>query len=201
MRAKKQGNIDQYDISPKQCSYCGQILPYSKRTHKFCDSKCAGKVTGKKKPSRQTKSKIRAALLGRSTPAKGKQIVPRIWVECKCGIVFEKLKSSSKIWCSLICYGKHASERLLQQYRLGRKPAGGNTKWLAYNEIKVQGTYEFRMCHILDNWVSSGKILTWKYAYRRIPYAGLDGKTHTYIPDFLFGIILEKCFSRQRDML
>jgi hypothetical protein len=61
---------------------------------------------------------------------------------------------------------------------------GGNTKWLDYKDIRVQGTYELRACHILDAWKDSGRIIDWEYTNDRVPYTNVDGKESTYLLDF-----------------
>lgn len=62
--------------------------------------------------------------------------------------------------------------------------AGGTTKWLPYKDIKVQGTYELRMCYILDEMVNLKQISSWGYATDRIKYIDADGAERTYILDF-----------------
>ncbi len=66
--------------------------------------------------------------------------------------------------------------------------SGGTTKWIAYNNIKVQGTYEVRACEILDSFKNEGKIKDWYYSKTRIKYY-YNNEEHTYIIDFT---ILEK---------
>lgn len=62
--------------------------------------------------------------------------------------------------------------------------AGGTTKWFKYRDIKVQGSYELRVCKILDHWKEIGKIKDWYYSKDRIKYKGIDNKSHTYLIDF-----------------
>ena len=64
------------------------------------------------------------------------------------------------------------------------KVTGGTTKWIPYKDIKVQGSYEFRTCFILDDWKNLGKIKKWEYTNDRFKYIGIDGKTHNYLLDF-----------------
>ena len=67
-------------------------------------------------------------------------------------------------------------------YALGViKVHGGKTKWYTYKGIRVQGSYELRVCAILDRWVSDGKIVNWEYTNDRFEYIGTDGKHN---PDF-----------------
>lgn len=64
------------------------------------------------------------------------------------------------------------------------KVTGGTTKWISYKGIKVQGSYEYRTCCILDKWIELGKISRWEYTNDRFSYDGMDGKTHNYLLDF-----------------
>lgn len=61
---------------------------------------------------------------------------------------------------------------------------GGNTQWLDYKGIRVQGTFELRTCYILDAWKVSGRIRDWEYTNDRIPYVRRDGAVSTYLLDF-----------------
>jgi len=63
------------------------------------------------------------------------------------------------------------------------------TKWLDYKRIdgtsiKVQGSYEYRTCKILDIKQSLWKIKKWEYTNDRIPYLDLEWKEHSYLFDF-----------------
>lgn len=50
--------------------------------------------------------------------------------------------------------------------------------------FKVQGSYELRVCKILDNWKKTGKIKDWEYTKDRVEYIGEDDKKHSYLLDF-----------------
>ena len=65
-----------------------------------------------------------------------------------------------------------------------QKVGGGKTKWYTYKNIRVQGTYELRCCIILDKMKSMNCIYNWEYTKDRIPYIGIDGKSHSYLLDF-----------------
>jgi len=62
--------------------------------------------------------------------------------------------------------------------------SGGTTKWLTYNNIRVQGSYEYRACIIFDKLKEKGMILDWSKSKLRIPYIGEDNKKHSYLVDF-----------------
>ena len=77
------------------------------------------------------------------------------------------------------------SERLKKGYADGsRDQHGGYCKWFEVDGVKVQGTWEFRTAKILSRWKYLGKIKDWFRCPYRIKYT-LDGKQHTYSPDFL----------------
>lgn len=66
--------------------------------------------------------------------------------------------------------------------------AGGRTKWIEVETsngvIKVQGSYQQRMCRILDKMKELGDIQDWQYTNDRISYVGIDNKEHSYLLDF-----------------
>jgi len=61
---------------------------------------------------------------------------------------------------------------------------GGNTKWFSYGSLKVQGTYELRVCAVLDEAVRLGEISSWDYTNDRVSYTRSNGKPSTYLLDF-----------------
>lgn len=61
--------------------------------------------------------------------------------------------------------------------------AGGTTPWIEYKDIKVQGSYEYRMCEILDEQKKNKEIKDWEYSSTRINYEH-NGKHRTYLIDF-----------------
>lgn len=77
------------------------------------------------------------------------------------------------------------SEVHKQAYRLGHNyVAGGTSKWYQYKSIKVQGSFELRVCKILDNWKANYLIRDWEYTNDRIQYIGPDNEVHNYLLDF-----------------
>lgn len=103
----------------------------------------------------------------------------------------QKRKNSViRMFCSRSCASKFSlkyidhSKRLLQAYKHGKRVGGGYTKWIQYKGIKVQGTYQYRVCKILDYWVKTGNIKKWEYSPDRIEYTWQNGEVHYYIPDF-----------------
>lgn len=76
------------------------------------------------------------------------------------------------------------SNVIKEQYNNGKKVYGGLTKWYDYGSIRVQGTYEYRVCFILDEMKRQGEIESWEYTNERIPYIGPDNEKHLYLLDF-----------------
>jgi len=95
-----------------------------------------------------------------------------------------------KTYCSLLCLqnaGVNAkiSATRKQMFRNGNlKVTGGTTKWISYKDIKIQGSYEYRTCLILDKWEELKKISKWEYTNDRFRYVGIDGNIHNYLMDF-----------------
>lgn len=116
--------------------------------------------------------------------------------------VIDHQPDKNKTWCNQ-CYrlslrkqnyqlvGRHINKAtgLKKAYAIGSKiQTGGKTKW--YNVqtsnglVKVQGTYEVRMCKILDVMKNLNQIKDWQYTNDTIPYIGLDNQQHSYLIDF-----------------
>lgn len=104
---------------------------------------------------------------------------------CICGNKFFSYKKEQK-YCSVKCANKNIdfSKSNKRAYENGRKVFGGACKWYNYNGIMVQGTYELRMCKILDEMKKQFIIKDWEYTNDRVKYIGLDEKEHTYLLDF-----------------
>jgi hypothetical protein len=120
-----------------------------------------------------------------------------------CEICNQEFKKSSKYknrFCSLICLRKYSynknkplsdshklkiSETRKELFKNGElNVSGGTTKWLLYGNIKVQGTYEYRMCKILDHMLLSNIIKDWSYTNDRIEYININKKKSSYLLDF-----------------
>ena len=94
-------------------------------------------------------------------------------------IIDEKIKENPNYW----------SEYHKKLYADGKNYiAGGTCKWIEVETsnglIKVQGTYEKRMCNILDIWKTKNIIKNWEYTNDKYKYIGIDKKEHTYLLDF-----------------
>lgn len=86
-----------------------------------------------------------------------------------------------------------ASERMINAYKDGNfKPYGGNGCRCVYNGIKLQSSYEYRTCIILDRFKTQNQIFDWEYTSDKIQYIAEDKKQHTYFLDF-------KIFTSEKD--
>lgn len=169
------------------CENCGLSHDRSYGSGRFCCSRCARAFSTKCKRE-EINQKVRKTMFGRTSPSRGKHNVPWITKICSCGNSFDMppCKSMRK-FCSRKCANQYAdrSTAALKAFQRGtRKITGGTTRWLDYGKIKVQGTYEFRTCKILDEMKAVGSIKDWFYANDRINYVWDDGVEHTYLIDF-----------------
>lgn len=164
------------------CPKCGHVKPNT--NNKFCSRKCANSRGPR---TEDFKNKVRNKL------SKPKEVK-----ECPmCGKLHTNKTFCSKSCCSrsnaITNNKKGVSQETRNKISLVRKKmfkdgdltiTGGHTKWFDYKDIKVQGSYELRMCNILDNMLSKNLIQSWEYTNDRITYKGEDSKNHTYLLDF-----------------
>lgn len=188
----------QYESNPIRCLNCNSPIPYKDKSwKKYCSHKCSA-IYNQKNGGHchwSDEDKKRLSELAKQNPNfcgwnKGKKFAEEIELKCSvCGNKFIQTKSKIK-WsnktktCSKECLKKIKSTNLINQYKNGKLVFGGTTKWFIYKNIRVQGSYEYRACKILDRWVSIGKILKWEYTNDRFEYVGVDGKLHNYLMDF-----------------
>ncbi len=189
---KKQEKID-YEKSPYLCPKCGLPKSYEKRNNKFCSRRCAN--------SRGPRSEE----FKRNLSEKIKSMNPHIQtVEKTCPVCKNnyKTRKATQKFCSRECNrinnlqkinGSKKSDYTKMKISKTRKRlfsegildvTGGNTKWVKYKNIKVQGTYELRMCYILDDLKKISKIKDWSYTNDRIEYKNVNGELATYLLDF-----------------
>lgn len=175
----------------------------------YCSRTCANK----RKQTEETKLKIGLKLK--------KPKIKYTYTCIICGNNFNSYKKTRKC-CSKKCTGKMGSNitknkyssefwsnKQKELYKNGiQKVGGGTSKWLQYKNIKVQGTYELRVCKILDLWKEKKFIKDWEYTNDRYEYVGVDNKLHTYILDFKvfnhnesFYYIEAKGYKRENDEL
>lgn len=195
---KKQNRIEEYNKNPKKCLNCNTPIKYEDQKNKtYCSIKCAAIYTqkdgghchwsdeDKKRLSNLAKNNFRFCGWN-----KGKKYAKTEILQCSnCGKDFSQMLSKSKHsnktkTCSKECRSKIQSINLKLQYNNGKLVYGGTTKWLKYKDIKVQGSYEYRTCIILDKWKELGKIKNWEYTKDRFKYIGIDNKNHNYLMDF-----------------
>lgn len=193
---KTQEKINDYYKNPKKCLNCDNVIPYKdKLWKKYCSSKCSAIFTQKNgghyRWSDECKKQL--GIRSKNNPKfcgwnKGVKTAKRKSISCIiCKKIFEEkvsiLKNRIGV-CSKECRKKIQSINLTNEYKSGRSVTGGTTKWLKYKNIKVQGSYEYRTCLILDKWIELNKIKWWEYTNDRFEYIGVDNKTHNYLLDF-----------------
>lgn len=165
---------------------------------RFCGYKCARGFSTKN--NRDEISKKRSITSKTSTKVmlanSNRKLLRELRLCPICGTQFlfklgsNQLKERNRKYCSQYCltqseeYREQARKNTIHAYNNGKKVYGGKTKWIPYKNIKVQGTYEFRTCHILDDWKSRGIIKDWSYCTDRFDYIGVDGNKHKYLVDF-----------------
>lgn len=115
-----------------------------------------------------------------------------------CKKPFIHLERRDRIFCSQSCstqysntgrrHSKKTKDKIRNSTRLaykeGKKVYGGKTKWYTYNGIRVQGSYEYRTCFILDKMKELSLIDSWEYTTDRIQYFDLNNTVRTYLFDF-----------------
>lgn len=209
---------DNKQNEPTACERCGKINNAIYGTGRFCSISCANT----RDMSAKTKLKISNSLSG----------IVRKESRCclQCKEMFEVTLTensnfiSSRIFCSLKCNyafpntkGMQMSAETKNKISLKRKEkfakgellnTGGTTKWLDYNNTKVQGTYELRMCSILDRMKELNEILDWEYTNDRVKYINIINEDSTYLLDFKvyrndksFYYIETKGYQKDNDLL
>lgn len=168
---------------------CPKCMKEYEKPGKFCSRTCANSRTWSEDDKRQKSLKM--------------QVFPNKIYKCLfCQKDFERKSKPSKknIFCSRECSrkyptnkGKQISEIHKSKISKTRKKmfeegklnvTGGTTQWLSYKDIKVQGTYELRICRILDSMVEKNYIKRWTYTKDRVSYINTDGKKCSYLLDF-----------------
>ena len=185
-----------FKLIKKICPICKKEFETQdglKHEKNFCDKLCANQ---NRTHTEETKEKIRQIVLKKLKETG--YIKKTIKKECENCNKFFITKSShkNKKCCSISCSRKlswknnkykntNFSEIQKKAYEIGtQKIGGGKTKWLKYDNIKVQGTYELRTCFILDKLKKINNIYKWEYTKDRINYIGVDNKKHSYLLDF-----------------
>lgn len=177
------------------CEYCSKKIFKLYASGRFCNKKCACGFSTKLK-RKEINQKVSKKLSFGS--------IKKSCEYCKKHFILKKSHSNIKT-CSRFCmisllslknkgrkfgteFRKKRSESVKKQYKDGRKIYGGKTKWFSVETsnglIKVQGTYEVRVCKILDYLKTKKKINDWEYTKDRFLYKDLNGIEHSYLVDF-----------------
>ena len=186
------------------CERCGDeyTLHITEKMYKKGKYKknCSYKCANIRIHSKETKEKIKKSI----TKYVEKNIIKKTPFIKKCEWCDEKFKTMNEKakFCRKGCASsysnvnriftyenrKNYSNSMKQQYKNGRKIYGGTTKWYdvetSNGKIRVQGTYEVKMCEILDNKKKLNEIKNWEYTNDRFNYIGVDKKEHIYLIDF-----------------
>lgn len=179
------------------CEYCGKEHDGTHGSGRFCCQSCSRRYSSNlNKESRI--EKITESVRNYYKKVSSRKVL--ITKVCEhCGSEFSTYKHHQR-FCSRHCHAVHnftgnnyanklSSEEWSiinkRSYALGHNyVAGGTAKWYRYKDLKVQGSYEVRVCRVLDEKLSRGLILSWEYTKDRIPYTWSDGSAHTYLLDF-----------------
>ena len=175
----------------KKCPKCQTV---HEKKGKYCSRTCANSRVWSEddKKKKSLAAKVSKKVLAASIKHRKK----RDEREClTCKTKFYCYHWKIKKYCSLHCAVRdrdrlesisNTRKKLFAKGKL--KITGGVTKWHSVSSlkgvIKVQGSYEVRMCKVLDTWVLKSKILFWEYTNDRIMYIGEDKKEHSYLLDF-----------------
>lgn len=170
----------------KECENCGEHHEGSYGSGRFCSGKCARGFSTKDK-RKEINEKV-------SSKLNTSYDIVRICKHCLHEFTINSSKKNQEC-CSRSCATKHRggwnnhdkvnwSKVHKESYANGNNfVAGGTTPWIKYKDIKVQGSYEFKMCEILDEQKQNGEILEWEYSSTRIKYE-FENKKRTYLIDF-----------------
>ncbi len=164
------------------CENCNNEHSGKYGSGRFCSSKCARGFSTKSK-RQEINEKVSVKMSGRSGSwNKGLIFKKKYNNICKCGKTFHR----NRKYCSFECACKYVdySAANRRAYKNGRNVSGGRCKYYDYGEVKVQGTYELRMCKVLDKMKELNDIKSWEYTRDRIKYIAEDGLEHAYLLDF-----------------
>lgn len=187
----------------RSCLFCGKEFDTSKRKgRKTCSKECLYKFVrscyteeSRKKVQKTLQVKSRAKTVFIPNPKGFKKDGTKYieeYANCPtCGQLFLQNRwGYRKTYCSAKCsyqnkdLNNKRSLIVATAYKNGKRVFGGLTKWIQYKNIKVQGTYEYRACVILDKLKDLDLIKHWEYTKDRYEYIGLDAKPHFYLLDF-----------------
>lgn len=182
-----------------RCENCSSEILEKIGSGRFCTIKCSRSFSTKSNReliSKKASEKLKGRRVGYANLSATNQKM--IKINCQnCNKEFEvpyKLRNRKN--CSRSCSSTKKGRGFFKvdwgsinrgSYKnKSRKIAGGSTKWIQYKGIKVQGSYEYKACEILDDLTENKKILSWDYSNIRIPYIDADGISRIYIVDFSY---------------
>jgi endogenous inhibitor of DNA gyrase (YacG/DUF329 family) len=189
---KEQEKLNYYK-SACLCPKCGSEKSYEKRNNKFCSRKCAN--------SRGPRTEEFKRIISYRSSIRHPHI-KKIEKNCPTCKKNYETKNNNQKFCSRKCSRDNNLQKMraegLSDYTRNKisktrkkmflegtlDVTGGNTRWIEYKNIRVQGTYELRMCKLLDKFQEKNKIKSWYYTNDRIEYKNIDGKMSTYLLDF-----------------
>lgn len=203
----------------KICEYCEEEHDGLFATGRFCNRSCSNGFSTKYN-RKETNEKVRKTLLAKNPWDRSERsceecinkFIPKRKVtrfcSSKCARIFN-FRKATEANRNNDEYKKKQSIVRKEGIKSGKiNISGGHTKWLPYKDIKVQGTYELRMCIILDKMKDKGLIVNWEYTNDRFCYIGLDNEEHTYLIDFkiyrnneTFFYIETKGYEKENDQL
>lgn len=177
-----------------KCSICHNNFIRQKnlkRKRKFCSQVCANKyassLTNPLNISLAMK-RFNASEIGKACRAKISERARKYKLCPKCNNKFYGTKKYCSKRCLIESSGDIANKISIKRKSMFQdgdlEITGGNTKWLTYKDIRVQGSYEYRTCIILDRLKVLNLIKNWHKSNFRIKYVGHDNNEHTYLVDF-----------------
>lgn len=164
-KCKKAKKVSEYNLKPKNCFACDQILDYEKRHNKFCSSSCSAKFnrTGRKH-SLETKKKI-SDKIKHQPVRKGYKIKTRVFFRnCKCCKILFCTPKANRLSCSEKCHAMLMG--------------GPRFKRIVFNGTSFDSKWEILVAKDLDKnkirWIRP----------QGLTYVNENKKTKKYVPDF-----------------
>jgi hypothetical protein len=202
-------NSQKLPLIIKKCLYCKKLFKGTKTSSNCCSKQCSGRYSQSFVNLQNISIKCKDAWR-RGCYKNSFNSLKKYKICSVCGNSFY----GNKIYCSTNClknspWKNNISLTRKQMFKTGNlNITGGTTKWIKYKNIKVQGSYEYRVCIILDKWLELKKIKKWEYTNDRFQYVGIDKKQHNYLLDFkvwnndnTFYYLETKGFSKENDNL
>lgn len=173
------------------CLECGNNFIRSKnfkRKRKFCSQSCSGMYAQRFCNPQRVSEGLKRFYLSKAGLIRREKQGEKTRKYKNCPQCLNKFYGG-KVYCSLKCMKISTAIKISttrkEMFLNGQlNVTGGNTKWLNYKNIRVQGSYEYRTCVILDKLKKLNLITDWNKSNFRIKYIGEDEAIHTYLMDF-----------------